>query len=175
MNVLGQVAGILAVATLVPAAWGQAPAAPAAPATPRRAAVAKPAQKVVVRNVSGTPIEGVRIAISGARTEEAKTNAEGVVSLALAAGSYRLRFEHEGFITLERDVTVRTAPLDVAVVLNRAPASARSPARACRRTAAVAGRAAGRAAREHLDPGVSREVVRRRTRADEGVRPGLHA
>jgi mannose-6-phosphate isomerase-like protein (cupin superfamily) len=127
MNVLGQVTGILAVAMLVPAAWGQAPADPAAPATPRRAAVAKPAQKVVVRNVSGTPIEGVRIAISGARTEEAKTSAEGVVSLALAAGSYRLRFEHEGFITLERDVTVRTAPLEVAVVLNRAPAPPEAP------------------------------------------------
>jgi hypothetical protein len=125
MNVLGQVAGILAVATLVPATWAQAPTVPAAP--PRRAAVAKPSQKVVVRNVSGTPLEGVKIAISGARTEETKTSSDGTVTLALAAGSYRLRFEHEGFITLERDVTIRTAPVEIAVVLNRAPAAPEPP------------------------------------------------
>ncbi len=118
MNVFGQVAGILAVATLLPTAWAQAPATPAAP---RRAATAKPAQKVVVRNVSGSPLEGVTITITGARSEEVKTNAEGAASLALAAGSYRLRFAHDTFITLERDITVRTAPLEVAVVMNRAP------------------------------------------------------
>ena len=38
----------------------------------------------------------------------------------MRAGTYRLRFEHESYITLEREVTMRGAS-DVSVALNPAP------------------------------------------------------
>jgi mannose-6-phosphate isomerase-like protein (cupin superfamily) len=107
--------------------WAQDPAPAATP--PRRAVqkpAAKPAQKaaqlIIVRNISGTPIAGVRVTISGAARAEATTAADGTASVPLAAGSYRLRFEHDEFFTLEREVTVRNPQAaEIAVVLNRAP------------------------------------------------------
>jgi len=78
---------------------------------------------IVVRDQSGAPVQGARVAVSGAATKEATTDAHGAASLAsMRDGSYRLRFEREGFITLERDVTVRTGqPAEIDVVLNAAP------------------------------------------------------
>ena len=40
----------------------------------------------------------------------------------MRAGTYRLRFEHEGFITLEREVVIARGAADVSVALNPAPA-----------------------------------------------------
>jgi mannose-6-phosphate isomerase-like protein (cupin superfamily) len=79
--------------------------------------------QIVVRDQSGAPVPGARVAVSGAATKEATTDAHGAASLAsMRDGSYRLRFEREGFITLERDVTVRTGqPAEIDVVLNAAP------------------------------------------------------
>ena len=119
MNVLQQVGGIVAVACLVSPAWAQTPVAPRrAPAKP------KPTQvQVIVRDVSGAPLENVLVRVSRGGGAEATTSAEGLVSFPLAAGSYRLRFEHDEFITLERDVAIRASakPTEVAVALNRAP------------------------------------------------------
>jgi mannose-6-phosphate isomerase-like protein (cupin superfamily) len=40
----------------------------------------------------------------------------------LADGQYRFRFEHEGFYTLERDVTIRNVrPVEIIAALSRAP------------------------------------------------------
>jgi mannose-6-phosphate isomerase-like protein (cupin superfamily) len=83
---------------------------------------------VVVRDVSGSPIEGAHVTVSGPVGAEAETDARGTASIPLAPGSYRFRFEREGFITLERDVTIRTArPTEMAVVLNGAPAPPEPP------------------------------------------------
>ncbi len=116
MNVLRQVAGIGVVACLVAPAWAQAPA----PA-PRARAKPKPTQ-VIVRDVSGAPIQGVQVTVSGASQAEVETNDQGIAPVPLGPGTVRLRFEHDSFITLERDVTIRaTAPAEIAVALNRAP------------------------------------------------------
>lgn len=122
MKVFGQLAGLLIVVCLI------APVRAQTPAPARRAAPKAAPQQIVVRNVSGGPIEGVHVAITGAASAEATTNAEGIASLPLAAGSYRLRFEHDDFITLERDVTVRgLRPAEIVVALNRAPTPPEPP------------------------------------------------
>jgi hypothetical protein len=137
-----QVAGLIALGLIAPAA-AQTPAPPAAqtPAPPAPAGAKPPAAQakrppakprpaqVVVRDVSGAPLQGVAVSVSGPSPAEATTDAAGTVSLPLAAGTYRLRFEHEDFITLEREATVRAGrATEVAVALNRAPAAPEPPA-----------------------------------------------
>jgi mannose-6-phosphate isomerase-like protein (cupin superfamily) len=79
--------------------------------------------RIVVHDQSGAPVPGARVVVSGAASNEATTDANGAASLAsMRDGSYRLRFEREGFITLERDVTLRTGqPAEIDVVLDAAP------------------------------------------------------
>ena len=78
---------------------------------------------IVVRDHSGTPVPGARVAVSGAASQAATTDASGAAALAaMRDGAYRLRFEREGFITLERDVTMRNGQrLTIDVVLDAAP------------------------------------------------------
>jgi mannose-6-phosphate isomerase-like protein (cupin superfamily) len=112
---LGQTAAPTAPQT-PPAATQPAPARPAAP----RPRPTPPAQ-VIVRNNSGTGIAGVRVTVSGGTGVQAETDAKGMSSVTLPAGTFRFRFEHEGFITLERDVTIRAGqPTEVAVALDMA-------------------------------------------------------
>jgi mannose-6-phosphate isomerase-like protein (cupin superfamily) len=121
MKFLAQVAGVVTVACLAPAAWAQPPGS-------ARRTGAKAPQVVVVRDVSGSPIQGAHVTISGPVGAEATTDAHGTVSIPLAPGSYRFRFEHERFITLERDVTIRAGrPAEIAVALNGAPAPPEPP------------------------------------------------
>jgi Cupin domain/Carboxypeptidase regulatory-like domain len=92
-----------------------------APAVQRRPALRPSLAQVVVRDRSGNPLDGVRVGVAGPVTSEANTDAAGVVSVALPSGSYRLRFEREDFITLEREVTVKSGqPLQVEVALDAA-------------------------------------------------------
>jgi hypothetical protein len=121
MNVFQKVGAIVVVACLAGPAWAQDPAA-----APRRTTKPKPKPtevQVIVRDVSGRPLENVLVNVSGGGGAESTTSTEGIVSFHLTAGSYRLRFEHDEFITLERDVTIRASakPTEIAVALNRAP------------------------------------------------------
>ena len=106
-------------------AQAPAPATPPAAPTPARAPAprprATPPTQVIVRTNSGNAVEGVRVTVSGGTGQQAQTDAKGMSAVTLPAGSYRFRFEHEGFITLERDVTVRAGqPTEVAVALDMA-------------------------------------------------------
>ena len=85
--------------------------------------------QIIVRDQSGMALPGARIAVSGSMTRQATTGADGTAALAaLADGPYRLRFEHEGFITLERELTMKGGqPGIIDVVLSAAPPL--SPAR----------------------------------------------
>jgi mannose-6-phosphate isomerase-like protein (cupin superfamily) len=75
-----------------------------------------------VRNNSGTGLENVQVTVSGATSAQASTDAMGAASVTLPAGNYRFRFERDGFITLERDVTIRAGQAaEIAVALNVAP------------------------------------------------------
>jgi hypothetical protein len=129
--------------TVVALAWmmagalaAQAPSPPAQPApqTPARATRpaprAQPAAQGRAVNVAvkvtdgvGLGLSGVRVIVNGPVTRDGQTVADGSFrALGLKPGAYRFRFEHEQFVTLERDVTVRGGqPTDVDVMLTRAP------------------------------------------------------
>jgi mannose-6-phosphate isomerase-like protein (cupin superfamily) len=85
---------------------------------------------VNVRDVSGTALGDVNVAISGpAGFRKLTTDPTGGADLMLADGSYRLRFEKEGFVTLERDVMIKNGqPAQVDVVMNLAPKPIVAPA-----------------------------------------------
>lgn len=105
-----------------------APTAPAAPARP--APVRKPAPtQVIVRNVSGMALAGVKVVVTGPSTQEVTTDANGTVSLGvLADGVYRLRFEQDGFLTFEREVTVKAGqPSEIYAAMRIAPSAAPPP------------------------------------------------
>jgi hypothetical protein len=97
--------------------------APTQPAPQRRAQPRPTSVQVVVRDVSGTPLGGVKVLVSGPASLEATTDDKGAASLgALRDGSYRFRFELEGFVTLERDVPIRNGqPSEVLAALRIIP------------------------------------------------------
>ncbi len=78
---------------------------------------------VVVTSMDGKPLPEILVKVSGPVDREAATDPSGTVTFSnVTAGGYRLRFEHEKFVTLERDVTVVAGkPLKASVALNAAP------------------------------------------------------
>lgn len=99
----------------------QAPTQPA-PAAPRRAPTTTAAMRIHVTSGTGLLLAGVRVTAQGPMSRDGVTGDDGAVRFAnLTPGNYRLRFAHEKFITLERDVTARTAETAVDVMLNAAP------------------------------------------------------
>jgi mannose-6-phosphate isomerase-like protein (cupin superfamily) len=78
---------------------------------------------VSVSDASGHGLQGVTITVTGPVPRSGKTAANGSVHFAgLKAGDYRIRFEHDGFFTLERDVTIKGGlPLEVDASLTEAP------------------------------------------------------
>jgi len=116
----------LAAQTQTPArAAGPKPAQKPAVASPRTASV-----RIAVKDQDGTSLSGVRLMMTGAATGEFVTGGAGTTVVPdLKDGVYRLRCEHEGFITLEREFTVRgSAYGQVDVVLNAAPPPPPQPA-----------------------------------------------
>jgi len=109
-----------------------APAQPApAPTTqapkPRAAASSSATTNALffITDPAGASIEGVTVTITGPVDREAKSPAGGFTRVQnLRAGTYRVRFTHERFITFEKELTwrARTATPEVAVTLNPAPA-----------------------------------------------------
>ena len=101
-----------------PPARGQTTPSRGRSAPPRAATAA--ATHIIVRDVSGTPISGVNVSLPGNR--RVVTGGDGGADVTLSAGSYRLRFERDGFITLEREVTIRAGQAtQVEVSLSAAP------------------------------------------------------
>jgi mannose-6-phosphate isomerase-like protein (cupin superfamily) len=108
-----------------PPAAAQAPKKPAQTAgtAGRDAPLARPTVTVTVTDLEGQPISDVRVRATGPVDREAITDANGGVTLrSMNAGTYRLRFEHDGFITLEREVTHGARALKLNIALNAAPA-----------------------------------------------------
>lgn len=112
-----------------PAPAAGAPQSPR-PAAPQRRAIARPTPStIIVRDISGTPIADVKIAVSGPSSQRVTTGADGKATLGtLADGTYRVRFEHEGFVMFEREVAVRGRPADLEVVMSAAPPPPPPPA-----------------------------------------------
>jgi len=129
-----------------PAAQTQKPATPApAPATPPATQPQKPAAAIqaprstapsrmsmtlFVTDPAGKPIPDVKVsAVEGPVDRAGAADKDGIVRLSgVRAGTYRLRFEGKGFITFEREVTVRAGtPAEIEVTLNPAPAAPAPP------------------------------------------------
>src|ERR1700682_5544386 len=86
--------------------------------------------RVSVRDQDGASLSGVRLLLSGAGTGEFTTGAAGTAIVTnLKDGTYRVRCEREGFITLEGEFTLHGSiwtPIDI--VLNTAPPPPPPPA-----------------------------------------------
>ena len=117
---------VLSAQTKPPAPQTPAPTTPAPP--PQTRPASRPATSsasalaVTVTDKSGNGIGEVNVDLTGPIDRSGRTAADGSISFrTLRAGTYRLRFEHERYITLEREVVVGTRASDVSVALNPAP------------------------------------------------------
>ena len=111
------------------AAQSQPPAAPppsapqtAAPRPPARSNPSSSTLSVQVTDKSGNGIADVAISLTGPVERAGRTAPDGSASFRLVrAGTYRLRFEHDRYITLEREFVAGTRGAEVSVALNPAP------------------------------------------------------
>jgi mannose-6-phosphate isomerase-like protein (cupin superfamily) len=78
---------------------------------------------ITVTDPTGITLPGIQVSASGASTRSGETNASGNLSLTgMMAGTYRLRFDGENWISFEREVTLRAGQVaDIDVSLNPAP------------------------------------------------------
>jgi mannose-6-phosphate isomerase-like protein (cupin superfamily) len=105
------------------------------PATPTRGTGPKPttfkaaAITVQVTDSVGAPLGTALVTATGPVSREGETSPDGTIQLLnLRAGTYRLRVEREGSITLEREVTVRAGESPtVDVTLTAAPPPPKAP------------------------------------------------
>jgi mannose-6-phosphate isomerase-like protein (cupin superfamily) len=77
---------------------------------------------VVVTDAAGAPINDAKVTLSGTTERSGRTEGGRLVFEDLRPGPYRFRFDKDGFISLERELTARgAAPIDVKVALDPAP------------------------------------------------------
>jgi mannose-6-phosphate isomerase-like protein (cupin superfamily) len=78
---------------------------------------------IFVADPTGAQVPNVLVTVEGPAPRTARTEGGRIAFEGLPPGDYRLRFEREGFITLERELIARAgAPIDVKVTLNPMPA-----------------------------------------------------
>jgi hypothetical protein len=84
---------------------------------------------VLVRGADGTSIDGARVSLSGGASAEFTTAGAGLVIIPnLADGTYRVRCEKDGFVTLEREFTTKAgAPESIELVMTSLPAATPPP------------------------------------------------
>jgi hypothetical protein len=107
------------------------PSAPAAQAPRPRPSNATTTALLFVTDGSGRAIENVTVNVTGPVDREVKSPASGPTRVeGLRAGTYRVRFTHENFITFEKEIVWRagTAAPELAITLNAAPAPPPPPA-----------------------------------------------
>lgn len=85
--------------------------------------------RVMVKAQDGAALSDVRVLLSGDGSGDFTTGGAGTAILPdLKDGTYRVRLEHDGFITLEREFTLRGgAPAAVDIELSPAPPPPPSP------------------------------------------------
>ncbi len=78
---------------------------------------------ITVTDPKGLTLAGIQVSVTGTTPRSGETDGSGNVNFTgLMAGTYRLRFDGEKWISFEREVTVRAGQvLDVDVALNPAP------------------------------------------------------
>ena len=79
---------------------------------------------VTVSDKTGAPIGDAAVSMLSDQPRETKTTAGGIARfLTVKPGEYRLRFDKDGFVSLERDIAVKGgAPVDLEVTLTPMPA-----------------------------------------------------
>jgi carboxypeptidase family protein/cupin domain len=100
------------------------PATQTAKPKPRPASGATTTAVLFITDPGGAPIEGVDVRLMGPVDREATSPGSGPTRVqGLRAGTYRVRFTKDGFITFEKELTWRagTAAPEVAITLNPAP------------------------------------------------------
>ena len=103
------------------------PPTTAPPRTQPRATSTTGSLAVQVTDKSGNGIASVAVDVAGPVERSGQTAADGSVSFrSMRAGTYRLRFDHDRFITLEREVMM-TRSAEVSVSLNPAPPKTVTP------------------------------------------------
>src|SRR5258706_8836303 len=79
----------------------------AAAPRPQRRPAGNATLAISVSDPTGAPVGDVKVTMSGPVSREARTERGRIAFENLPAGSYRLRFEREGFVSLEREVIAR--------------------------------------------------------------------
>ena len=78
---------------------------------------------ITVSTPDGTPVPDALVTVDGPEKRTLRTEGGRAVLEGVPAGEYRLRFESEGFIPLEKELTARAGkPTDVKVTLTELPA-----------------------------------------------------
>lgn len=78
---------------------------------------------VTVVDPSGAPLPEVRVTMTGPAERTGRTEAGRLVFEGVPAGTYRFRFEKDGFVPFEKELAARgSAPVDVKATLTPAPA-----------------------------------------------------
>jgi mannose-6-phosphate isomerase-like protein (cupin superfamily) len=98
------------------------PAQPTPPApAPRRTPPAATVLDVRVIDRSGRPIPDATVTVEGPARQEGTSDARGTLTIrGLSAGSYRVRADADGFVSLEKEMTVR-GTTEASFALARAP------------------------------------------------------
>jgi hypothetical protein len=97
---------------------------------PRPASGATTTALLFVTDAAGRPIEGVTVSVMGPVDREVTSPGSGPTRIqGLRAGTYRVRFTKEGYITFEKEIAWRagTAAPEMAITLNPAPEPAPPP------------------------------------------------
>jgi mannose-6-phosphate isomerase-like protein (cupin superfamily) len=84
---------------------------------------------ILVTDTEGTQVPSVLVTVEGPARRMVRTERGRIALEGLPVGEYRLRFEKEGYLTLERELTARAGkPIEVMVTLNRVPEPPPPPA-----------------------------------------------
>ena len=84
---------------------------------------------ISVTDASGTPLSGVRVSVEGPTSRQTRTERGRVAIEELPPGTYKLRFDLDGYVPFERDLIARGAkPIDVKVTLTALPKPPAAPA-----------------------------------------------
>src|SRR5512143_2228844 len=84
----------------------------------RRRSTGTASLAIAVTDPGGAPIDQVKVTVQGPTSRSSTTEHGRLAFEGLPPGTYLLRFEHEDFVTRERELTVRTgAPTEVKVTM----------------------------------------------------------
>jgi len=89
------------------------------PAAPRRVAPSTATLEVKVVDRSGRPISDAHVIVQGPTARDETADKSGTVTLKpMTPGTYRVRAEHDGFLALEKEVTLRAAAAPTQAILS---------------------------------------------------------